>query len=59
MPPKVGGMKPAVPSAPRPPVAKVASKPGGIAKPAAPGGQMDLAAVVSFMFCVLDRRIGD
>ncbi|KAJ3489600.1 hypothetical protein NLI96_g2030 [Meripilus lineatus] len=47
MPPKVGGMKPAVPSAPRPPVAKVASKPGGIAKPAAPGGQMDLAAVMA------------
>ncbi|KZT73347.1 myosin class I heavy chain [Daedalea quercina L-15889] len=46
-PPKVGG-KPPVPSASRPPAAAPKPKAGGVAKPTAPAGQLDLAAVVSF-----------
>lgn len=38
--------KPPVPSASRPPAAPPAPKTSGVARPAAPGGQMDLAAIV-------------
>ncbi|KAF8204078.1 P-loop containing nucleoside triphosphate hydrolase protein [Pholiota molesta] len=43
--PKVGGAKPAIPSAPRPTPA--ASAPGRAAKPATPAGQVDLAAALA------------
>ncbi|KAI0785367.1 P-loop containing nucleoside triphosphate hydrolase protein [Irpex lacteus] len=41
---KPGG-KPPVPTAARPPAAPAATRPGSVAKPAAPSGQLDLAAV--------------
>lgn len=51
-PPKAPG-KPPIPSAPRPPVGGAPRAVGGGAKPpAAPGGQMDLAAAVSFRLLV-------
>ena len=46
-PPKVGA-KPPVPAASRPPAAAPKPRSGGVSKPAAPAGQLDLAAVVSF-----------
>ena len=45
-PPKVGA-KPPVPTAPRPGAGAPKPRVGGVAKPAAVGGQMDLAAAVS------------
>ncbi|KZT08699.1 uncharacterized protein LAESUDRAFT_49979 [Laetiporus sulphureus 93-53] len=45
-PPKVGA-KPSVPVASKPGAAAPKPKPGGLAKPAAPSGQMDLAAALA------------
>ena len=53
--PPVAGGKPPIPTAPRPGVAKPPARPGGVAKPAAVGGQMDLAAAVSILDSHVDR----
>lgn len=45
--PRIPG-KPPVPTASRPPAAAPAHKSGGVGKPAAVGGQLDLAAAVSY-----------
>ncbi|EPS96689.1 hypothetical protein FOMPIDRAFT_1025302 [Fomitopsis schrenkii] len=45
-PPKVGA-KPPVPAASRPPAAAPKPRPGGVSKPVAPSGQLDLAAVMA------------
>lgn len=52
---KPGG-KPPVPTAARPPAAPAATRPGSVAKPAAPSGQLDLAAVVSDIYVRASTR---